>query len=715
MILDYVDGMIRCAKTHYHVGTIINSSGTGKTRLAKEVISKRRGIYLGLNNGHNGVRLLSHIAEYEQMMQTVENAPVNSREKLVAKLIYSFAFAAGSKDADELYNLQFGEGASLHTSVYQKWKQIQGGGGTPSKIISLLGGSGPTDGKESVVKFVDDVSNEFDIDSMSPLVIVIDEAAVLSSQCTGDDRRSTLQVLRRICTRFPNCFLLLLSTGFHTRTLNSSTACCNLPSRSTDPDLERLTNKLLCMPPFFRTTHLAHFAEPFHPFSFGRPLWASKFRNTTVTTEFLRKLVAEAASMLKGKSHKDEQLALFGVRYSLAAFGSVADNLVQNNLAIIRNVIMDDTGADTYFIATAQFAHEPVLAEVACIKMSSLTSQLVSESISPEVPRSSRGLCLVLNEVEKSLRFTSSIGGIDVGECGELMSAVVLTGVLDDLKAKELHLKGYNGDDLSFTKLEISAGDFFAKFADMIPEILDCLDKYSVNFTHFQRRQSTNQLTQQDLHMLYIRSCALFCRKNFEGTDIVFPVKLNGSGPAKYVLGAIQVKCYSSMIGPCAATSIVNKIDVKKIVQDWKSDSNGGIDVIRVLISVGRGGARERSWQTQPKTGTRAAGTAGVSSIDFSVDLRRSIPIDFCEDSWKIIQRLLDLSEPSDATAVDYITIPDAGSPFQLDQTTSRTVTLDDMVISTTRAIRGGYPDQLRDRIESAKGRDQEVLRTPKR
>jgi hypothetical protein len=703
-IIEYVDQMIKCAKTHYHVGTIINSSGTGKTLLARLVTLNRRAIYVGLSFGHDGPSLLSNVAEYENMFESLLNSPEFSKEKLAAKMIYSFASAARHSSAQELNEKQFGQEATLHKSVYEKWTSLHAEGHTPTKVKAVVSGE-PEDGRSRIAFDYSDQEG-FDIEKIEPLVIIIDEAALLAEASVADanKKESTLRVLRRICTRFSNCFLLLLSTGSQTRTLNPSTAGSNTPSRST----EILRVKRECIAPFYRTTHDGHFADPYHPFSFGRPLWSSKFRGATVSTAFLLELLAEAARMLIGKTAGDSHLALFGVRYCLSSVGAVADNLVQNHMAIVTSIIVENSANEVNYKTTAEYYPEPILAEVACIKMAHpYPAPVIPDNAadSSEAGHPSSGLAQVLRQVEERLRFPKTADLIDIGECGEIMCAVTLSAVLDRLKAVQLK-GGYDGNRLSFTQLEISAKDFFAQFANvqMSSNTTSCLDRYRLNFTHFQRRQSPELLTQEYIESLYLRACALFCRKNFEGTDILLPMKLQGVTPARYVLCAIQVKNFSAPIRKRTVASIIRKIKVEKIVSDLKQGNReGDIDVVKVLVSVGRGGACEDSWFVNPSQMDRTRRTDSPnkegSRIDVCIDLRHSMPHDFCVDSWKIIQRLLGRAEPSRITRLDKVLLGKNNCIVQAEKKSIEELLA---MIHSPHTAPQGFPTKLRERVGSA-------------
>jgi hypothetical protein len=202
-----------------------------------------------------------------------------------------------------------------------------------------------------------------------------------------------------------------------------------------------------------------------------------------------------------------------------------------------------------------------------------------------------------------------------------------------------------------------------------------------------------------------LRACALFCRKNFEGTDILLPMKLHRVTPARYILCAVQVKNFSAPIRKRTVASIIRKINVEKIVAALKpGNREGDIDVVRVLVSVGRGGACEDSWFVNPRQMDRIRRTdlpnKPVSRIDVCIDLRHSMPHDFCEDSWKIIQRLLERAEPSRITRLDKVLLGKNNCAVQAEKRSLEELVA--VIHSPHTAPQGYFATKLRERVGSA-------------
>jgi hypothetical protein len=206
-------------------------------------------------------------------------------------------------------------------------------------------------------------------------------------------------------------------------------------------------------------------------------------------------------------------LAMFRSRFFLTAKKELADVLIHRHLVVATSVLraVNAVAGDTSIAhhMTCTYLPEPVLAEAAARWMSA-----------------PGGTCenylTMLNSLEREIGCNGS-GCAAVGDVGEMIAAVHLICVLDQLKSAKISASGYDGFDRSYMGDIPVAGYLKALCGEMMVPSEVAVRKYLnncyMNFSHIYRRSDESaKLSQRDIKDLYLRGCAFFCGKGFEGT-----------------------------------------------------------------------------------------------------------------------------------------------------------------------------------------------------
>lgn len=312
-----------------------------------------------------------------------------------------------------------------------------------------------------------------------------------------------------------------------------------------------------------------HFhSVPYHPFSFGRPLWGSMFSRFGEEPDFAVGLVKYACRLLMPdnvESDCNTSLGLFGCRFSLTAYRQRAAQLVRSHLAVVLDVL-----PGTHELICGYYP-EPVLAEASLMLM---WVEKQFEKVLADLLR---------------LLMASSMISINIGDLGEIMSFVYLSAVLDSIKINNVTPR-YNGRSSSFLS-GVSLEAFLRKLTGEAGQALKCVSQYQVNCTHAYRPQTGEMvLTRESILNLYYRGCALYATACFPGIDIVVPLLCQTTlcqptlETAEVGLLLVQVKNYKSKISKATADIIFNEIKLSSVCKDNR------VSCVRMLICVGSGG-----------------------------------------------------------------------------------------------------------------------------
>jgi hypothetical protein len=569
--VDTVGDFMAHAAKHHHSLAIVNSCGTGKTQAAVGLCQRVRAVYVGLRQDEIGSprNLAMWSLVYHRMFLNLRKQ-VNFKDQLKAacKIIYSFVVASAGLTPDQLFLAQFGETISFSEKVWQVFSSI-GSGNTPSRIKEILSGQTPSEvpvqpanSETRQGKRVQIVVEPDAIAGVEPLLIILDDAMVLMMD-------SAAEALRSACTQLGH-FVLFISKALHPGSVIHGKYTGRSQPRSY---LAEMTTDREDYPPLHNVGPLnMYWSEPWHPFTYGRPLWR-RIQAEANSESFVCELVTAARRLLTnstlrhmfGRAHC---LALFGVRFSLTAAHPVADDLVENHMAIVESV--ERKGKK--FIIRSCYRPEPVLAEVAC--------RILWE---PGV------FGLVLDHYFTAVG--DSIVKIDFRDIGKVMAAVYLSAALDLVKMDAARITV--GVDEILYSAGVDVRDFISKIGgELNAEQSGLLNGYLLNFTHVYRpvladASSTNMhLTLKEIKSMYYRCSAIYSPfPNFQVIDIVLPM-MTKDGRVGLLL--VQAKNEVTRMGSDAGRDFLAAM-VSQLVVDEP------VVCIRIFCNMGKGGAQPPS------------------------------------------------------------------------------------------------------------------------
>jgi hypothetical protein len=572
-------------KHYYHSAVIINSTGTGKTKAAIDLCRSVRAVYVGLETAISGQppsispsSLAIRSSIYREMFTMLKTQPNSfpAKFKIALRIVYAFALASKGLSREALYDSQL---VNFPNVVWDLFTSIDGL--TPQRT---RGKGTPLDDSQDAAPRRRRVAfnvGTYPLEDCEPLLIILDDSMFLAD--VDDPNQLNIRALRAACTEMGPCFILFLSASFHVGSLAPVYRPRYLPaSRAVlyEPIVEQVADEYndsgrTDFPPLFASAPMDMLYEPWHPFSYGRPLWRSLFEANEANPDpdFLPRLVHKASRMLLNSSvvpwpldelnpavlKSNQLLALFGVRFSLSADSQVAETLVHRHLAVVEGV----TRRGGNFCIHSCYRPEPVLAEAA--------TRILSQK---------GALVLALNAyaaaVDKSCGHAAGEGTLDV------MTAVYLSAILDDRKRCALGDR-YDGNCDSF-----SGGVDVRMFLDAMGVVsTEGLAGFRVNFTHAYRPaaagalESTTglavNLTRGYVKSLYHRCAAIYPRRvsSFESVNLMIPMwnqregmvglilvqmrplaspvqsdkKLHVEGPVQLVLDGDKVLCVRISLG----------------------------------------------------------------------------------------------------------------------------------------------------------------------
>jgi hypothetical protein len=516
---------------YYHSTALINSFGTGKTKAAYDLGEHIRVVYVGLHNP-SGLDSCPLWAPVYQVMFDELSRSLDGKAMVARKILYTLVRAS----------LRYQTPLALKEAQFSSQKYLDD---VECSWESYSSSSEMGDSSSAKAIFTGDLI----FTGENPLLIVIDGGIAAAWRCGVAE--SNIRAFKRAITEYQSSYILFLSTSAGIARLTPQYV--TFASRTSgDQRLGMLeVPQVLAreeFPPLFSASAMNYYTSPFHPFSFGRPLWSQLLNgklaeDLMIVTELVkyasvllgggscRKMVdGERASAQDRAQAHTKCLAMFGSRFSLTAKKDLAKDMVQGNMAVVSSVYR---GVDVKgFHVTCTYPPEPVLAEAAACWMSAPTG-------------SCDNFVEMLRSVEREVGSGGS-GCVDVGDVGEMMTAVYLTYVLDQLKYASILSNGYDGFQRSYVG-DVAAVKFLAGLwgsEDLLDNVnvetylKDCY----VNFSHIYRRADMN-LSERDLHDLYLRGCAVFCGKGSRATDIVLPIKISSdSQQDRYGVFMVQVE-----------------------------------------------------------------------------------------------------------------------------------------------------------------------------
>jgi hypothetical protein len=616
-IVTAVQFLMNSPDQFHHSAVIFNSTGTGKSKTAVDLCKAVRAVYVGLE-GHATSEVprpltVRNVAvrskHYQRMFDDLKNAACSwsHKFKVALRIMYAFALASRGLVKEALYNSQL---ADFPGSV---WKVYQSAENVTMETVRLAqeakGGPSVPDHGPSRVRRVNFEAAADSLEGCEPLLIILDESATLIEE--SDPQRWNLLALRAACTELGVCFILFISACPALVNLALSRSRYLPPSRAVLATVQPTGNGdgRADFPPLFAIGPVDTFYEPWHPFSYGRPLWLSLFKANEETPDpnFLPKLVDTAMKLLindptvpsqlrngvRLNLTRDQLLALIGVRFSLSASFGHAEALVRSHLALVNKI---DSSEDGKFVLHSSYHPEPVLAEAA-IRILCHDGAFVQ----------------ALDAYATAIR--RSAVQVRTDDVGGKMAAVYLSAVLDDCKRRALNGR-YDGSGYSYSG-GIPVRDFLSALGAACP---DKLSGFGVNFTHVHRpvlaaaNMTHMNLTRNYVKSLYYSCGAIYSPDSHSGEiGMIIPMW----NEADDDVGVILVS--TERTGDC--TSSTGRDVLSRVMSGGEpaSDTND-IPYILIVCDIGCGG-RLKERMNVAVCGSLATSEADSPPAEVAVDL----------------------------------------------------------------------------------------------
>jgi hypothetical protein len=527
----YVGGIIskwETSQLHSPHGAIVQSSGTGKSRLISEYASRvglvmycclRKGVSTGypprtpadipdliakptLDRGDNHVRhYLSYLTAILQVYDELAQRHGFSTGEWFRR---HALLECADDDSQETHPQVIWDCVRAHMEDHKKTdNSTDQMAATFTKAVRAAGDA-----------------------AKRPVVFVFDEARALSAPIDERSPDDTfLRYLRRALAKSPKdamhgCCAVFLDTSSRVDTF--------LPTRARDPSL-RYTNKdadLEC--PFYlidtfdelartggRTLRsVDDFCDPDSLTRFGRPMWTTQTKSDDIIDTAQYKLVYG----YKPSWAMEESLAVLGTRMLLdiAPRTQLASDLVGDHM---RCCVFVSPARD--FVLTAS-PSEPVLVEAA--------ARFMHATVNASDPHLSR----MLRQLEKALL----TGFVEAGPRGELVARIILLLAADHA----CQAKGLGGGEFLYAK-KLTVDEYLrsligpanlqavVKESDLNEDMRARLFGASMFLTHIVRARYIP--SREVLLRFMARGAAVMCQRNQPGVDIVIPILLPHGGDAE--------------------------------------------------------------------------------------------------------------------------------------------------------------------------------------
>ena len=497
------------SENYEHYFCIINSSGTGKTKLALELLRSDgfRGIYLLGKNIGNGWA--------SNMLTFIENCPKSDSDDvesychrfidMLTKLIGNTTEFPLNTD---LFKAQFSNNLlsqDFMARLVVPPSASVGGKVTPSKSYGdLLHGLNSSSSLSSSSSSSSSLSSSSSSSTASHFVriIVFDEAEGLIDV-------GLYAPLQRALSQFP-------VVGIFLSTNSSIDAPLEKPLQVSVAS-RRAKMDMLHVPPFVQVCNTDLVINP--ALLLGRPLWNSQYlyrlgKNMTSLVEYA------ALKLVGGSFSKDEAnyrlqcLSLIGSRYSIQPNLRIGGEFVCKYMATL---LQADFVAENIMCRTA-YSSEPILAEASAWLM----------NLSKKEDFLMKTVVQCVSDV-----FTGADTLVDSskGDRGEIAMAIAIGSTLDRIRSAKVKVTTYDANQVkSSMSMPISVRDFLnALRSDFTESMLSPFEGYYVNATHFIRYPIS--VGQGDCCIAVQRMAAFFNKECEANGDNVLPMcKLDENG-----------------------------------------------------------------------------------------------------------------------------------------------------------------------------------------
>ena len=399
----------------------------------------------------------------------------------------------------------------------------------------------------------------------TPMVIVFGEADGLLFEMSVEDEKCPLRCIQRACD-VCGIVSIYLSTTSRIQRIHSSKASSRRPPRNyIEPFIDVVQHDL------YRN----------HLFHLGRPMWRYTWENQC--GEKYKSLVNFAESKLVGNfeandaEYKSAMAAIFGLRFGMSPTSTTTDNFVSNHMAILTAFKaveeLSSNVSKSRFTGTSCWLSEPILAEASC----HLTS------FNPAFKRIG-----VLRRIKEDL--DSNVVAPSVGDKGELLAATLFGFTMDVLREAVIGEPGnyYSLDNFALSmSASVSLTTFLKSIGLKLDEkLVNALEGYAVNFTHFQRLESV--MDADDCEVAVRRCLAFYTLAGSAAVDIVIVGFKWIDNRLAFVPVRCQVKNLKQSITASAAEILLTDMSPKKKCQPRLLNSPVEIGIV---MAIGAGGA----------------------------------------------------------------------------------------------------------------------------
>ena len=556
---------------------IVNSPGTGKTRVCLELGKSTPMVYLLCCPVQmNEINSVPHPAVAE-MLQALMNANLSERQKIALKIIDSICMAADSySSAEELYNAQWTKDFKMDGEFFVKlincWKTAKAK--TPEKVKKVHFNMEKIY-CESAAEISTDVGIQVsgcedipDIKSTEPqpespihsrLLICFDEACGLNKMEDASNFFSPIRTIQRAINNdsYSHVIGLYLSTSSTSETLLPGHSNSNRLTNTKDPPL------------VLNILSFDVFTDTGEKLFLGRPLWHQLYKYSSSMNNGKSdkmNILKFACKMLTNNSYesnldKNSAIAIFCCRISMTILSSSADNITAHHMGI-----MIEGQSKSRLVKKCIYYSEPMLVEASAY----ITYKYQNFAPHKIIP--------LLLEDWSNVVETSS------GDRGEIAAAAAILYSLDNLRSNN-----FPGDyDLNYIDRNFSstvrADDFFKSISSQSdPELMEILRHYEIKCNHFVR---VANIDDQSCNIAIERYAGLICPKGYPGVDLIIFLQGDETCNNKTAFISVQVKNLKNDISLCNLNNIFHTMDTLRYsCTDMFKACLG----VRLVIGVGAG------------------------------------------------------------------------------------------------------------------------------
>jgi hypothetical protein len=528
----YVDAIVTKwsdNKFHSPYSAIVQSSGTGKSRLIREYARSSYVMYFCLRAVNTGYPLQTPIRDELVPSQPLEDADYSKRclSYLVACIKTFVDEYAASHTPEQWFDAHALDEAQRKTI----WSNIK------SRVASI--GSETTQSlKEMLVVSCQKLTSPAG-GRKARFVFAFDEAGWLLARKNGHSNlfRLLRWALRSIPRNSGVCAVMLDTM---------SSASDFVPTQRDDPSDRVVTQQLSLFAPFYlldtfdlytdalATLTIPDLEQADHLLRFGRPLWYTVVKDDHradidgLLKLAKKKLLCASPDPLPDKLTDAQALSLGCVRYcfDVTPTSQLASDLIASHMRVC--VYINEHRDYLYNFSPS----EPVLVEAA--------TQLLYE----ETQRGDKLMMVMLKHLYEHLRF----GLVDGGPRGEFIARIVLLMAADSVRlraradsewdpATPFHFaRGIKVGDFLQELAGVGAGLFRQTDAAMVARFLDG----DMFLTHFLPVMDYTP-SRSELHEFMKRGAGVCCRTGQKGVDLIIPVLLRRSSSSSSQLDEMDV------------------------------------------------------------------------------------------------------------------------------------------------------------------------------